>query len=61
MTPEQIRIYKAMSPAQKLALALKFCHDARELKTRSLASLHPDWSDEQIRAKVRELFLRAVD
>ena len=60
MTPEQLRIYKAVSPAQKLALALAHYEAAQELKDRSFRNLHPEWTDERVRHKVREVFLRAV-
>jgi Flp pilus assembly protein CpaB len=61
VTPEQISIFKAMSPADKLRLAMRFYHDARNLKKRGLQHLHPDWSEHQVEDKVRELFLYAAD
>jgi hypothetical protein len=60
MTPEQIRIYKAMSPAKKLELAAQFNAASRELKACALRTQHPDWSEERIRKRVRELFLYAA-
>jgi hypothetical protein len=60
MTPEQARIYRAMAPAQKLALAARFQLGARDLKAAGLRSQHPDWSEEKIRSRVRELFLYAA-
>lgn len=59
MTPEQIRIYKAMSPAEKLELIAKFNSAARELKAASLRMLHPEWPEKDVQEKVRELFLYA--
>lgn len=59
MTSEQIHIFRAMSPARKLDLAARFHLEARQLKTAGLRMLHPDWSEEEIRRKVRELFLYA--
>jgi len=60
MTPEQIKIYRAMSPRDKLVLAAQFNASARDLKARGLRLLHPDWSEEEIQKKVRELFLYAA-
>ncbi len=60
MTPEQIKIFKAMSPADKLSLAVQFYYDARRLKARSLETLHPEWTKEQVQKKVKELFLYAA-
>ena len=60
MHPEQIKIYKAMSPAQKLELAADFYFAAKHLKRQSLRTQHPEWTSEQVHRKVRELFLYAA-
>lgn len=60
LTPQQVRIYRSMPPARKLELAAEFNRAARELKAAALRSQHPDWSDEQVRRKVRESFLYAA-
>lgn len=57
MTPEEIRILRAMTPAQKLAAAERLYWSARALKAAALRAQHPDWSEEDIRRKVREIFL----
>jgi hypothetical protein len=59
MSPEQVEIFRKMSPAKKLELAANFWFGARELKAAGLRSMHPDWSEEQIQQKVYELFLYA--
>jgi hypothetical protein len=59
LLPEQINAYKKMSPTQKLLLAAELWHLARELKRSGLKQQHPEWSEEQIEAKVREIFLNA--
>ena len=59
MHPEQITLYKAMSPAQKLKLAADFNQSARDLKAAALKQFHPEWSEEQVQKKVRDLFLYA--
>jgi len=48
MHPEQVKIYKAMSPARKLELAAEFYFAARHLKHQSLMAQHPDWTSEQV-------------
>ena len=59
MHPEQKRIYQSMTPEQKLEVALRLYYSARELKAAGLRAQHPDWTEEQIRDKVREIFLYA--
>ena len=48
-----------MSPAQKLEVALRLYHSARELKAAGLRVQPPDWTEDQIEEKVREIFLYA--
>jgi hypothetical protein len=59
MHPEQKKSYQAMTSEQKLRLALDLYHSARKLKTAGLRSQHPDWSEDAIRQKVREIFMYA--
>ena len=59
MTPEELRILRAMTPAQKLAAAEQLYWSARALKAAALRAQHPDWSEDEIRRKVREIFLLA--
>jgi hypothetical protein len=61
MTAEQVKIYRSMDPAKKLQIAANFYFSSRELKAASLRSLHPDWPEERVKAKVRDLFLYAAD
>jgi len=60
MHPEQVKIFKAMPPSKKLELAANFHLAARQLKQQSLKMQHPEWTDDQIHRKVRELFLYAA-
>ncbi len=48
-----------MKPARKLDLAAGFYLSAKHLKSQSLKKQHPDWSDQEIESKVREMFLYA--
>ena len=59
MHPEQKRIYQSMTPEQKLRLALKLYHSAWELKGATLRSQYPEWTEEKIKERVREIFLYA--
>jgi hypothetical protein len=59
MHPEQKKAYQAMTPEQKLQLALDLYYSARALKAAGLKSKHPEWSTEEISQKVREIFMYA--
>jgi hypothetical protein len=59
MNPEQIKAFKSMTPAMKLRLAESLYYSARALKEAGLRAQHPDWSEAQIKQKVREIFLYA--
>jgi hypothetical protein len=61
MTPEEIRILRAMTPEQKLRAVEALYWTARELKAAWLRSEHPGWSEEEVRRKVRDIFLHAND
>ena len=50
-----------MTPAQKLAVALRLIHETRALKAAALRARHPEWTEEQIQRKVRDAFLFAAD
>lgn len=47
---------KKLSPEKKLQLTLNLYFNARELKTSALRKLHPEWSEKEIKEKVREIF-----
>ena len=59
MHPEQKRIFQSMTPEQKLKLALKLYKSAWETKQAVLKNLYPEWPEERIIEKVREIFLYA--
>ncbi len=58
-SPEQIACYRAMTPAQRLKQAYALYWTARRLRTTSERALHPEWTDTQLDAHVRRIFLRA--
>jgi hypothetical protein len=59
MHPEQKRIFKKMTPEQKLAISMRLYWTARDLKAAGLRLQHPEWTQKQIDQKVREIFLYA--
>jgi hypothetical protein len=59
MHPEHKKSYQAMTPEQKLQVALGLYHSAKKLKAAGLKRQHPEWSTEKINQKVREIFLYA--
>ncbi len=58
--PAQIEAYRRMTPRQKLDQAMAMYWQARRLKASYLRQLHPNWSEAQIEARVREIFLLAT-
>jgi hypothetical protein len=57
MHTEQNKYFKSISPEKKLELALNLYYSARKLKEAGLRKQHPEWNDEVIKQKVREIFL----
>jgi len=57
--PEQIKIFKSLSPDAKLKIAEKLYTSAKTLKASILRQQHPQWSEEKVARKVREIFLHA--
>lgn len=58
-SPEQFAIYRSMTPERRLALAENLCRSARKWKAAWLRSLHPDWSEAQIKMEVARIFSNA--
>lgn len=59
MHPIQRRIFQQMNPEQKLELALSLNYSAREWKAAALRNWHPELTEAEIQASVREAFLYA--
>ena len=57
----QRAVFRAMTPAQRLCAAFRLYWSARHLKEASLRTLHPELSDAEVKARVRECFLYARD
>lgn len=50
---------KELTPEKKLFLSLNLYHTAKELKTQSLKKFHPELTENEIREKVKRIFLYA--
>jgi hypothetical protein len=59
MHPEQRRIFRSLTPEKKLKIALRLYYSARDMKAAGLRMQNPDWTEEKIQTKVREIFLYA--
>ncbi len=57
--PVQVEIYRNMSAQRKLEIASDLYRTARELKAMAIRDDHPDWTEEEVQKKVREIFLYA--
>jgi hypothetical protein len=57
MHPLQEKIYQSMTPEQKLRIAIQLYSSARQLKMAVLRHAHPDWTEKELKEKVREFFL----
>jgi hypothetical protein len=53
----QNEIIRKMTPARRLEVARGLYETAWKLKTAGLRQQHPDWSEEQVLAKVRRVFV----
>ncbi len=52
----QREIIRKMTPAQKFAIARELYDTAWEIKRSALRAQHPDWTDEQVLARVKKIF-----
>jgi len=59
-SPEQVEIYRRMTPGRRLEIAEQMYWSARELKGAWLRSQHPDWTEEQVDQEVTRLFSHAT-
>jgi hypothetical protein len=60
LTPEYVAALRRMTGQEKLKAASALYWSARRLKTAALKERHPDLTEEQILAKVNEIFLHGV-
>jgi len=60
LTAEYIASLRQTSGEQKLRTAFALYWAARRLKAAAFREQHPDWTEEQVRNKVRDVFLHAA-
>jgi hypothetical protein len=60
LTPEYIAALRKMTGEQKLRTAFSMYWGARKLKAARLRVQHPDWSEEKVQQRVKEIFTNAV-
>lgn len=58
-SPQQIAIYRAMTPAERLRQGERLYWSARRLREAHERVLHPEWSEQQVNEATRRIFLRA--
>jgi hypothetical protein len=58
-SPEQLAIYRRMTPERRLALAEGLYWTARRMKTAWLRSQHADWSEARVLQEVTRIFSNA--
>jgi hypothetical protein len=58
-SPEQLAIFRRMTPERRLSLAEQLYWSARELKAAWLRAQHTDWNEERIAREVTRLFTHA--
>ena len=60
LSPEYLATLRRMTGAQKLRAAAGLYWTARKIKAARLRQQHPDWTEEQVQQKVKEIFMYAV-
>jgi len=55
----QVAIYRAMTPQQRLAQALRMNRTMRELLAAGFRDRHPQWSESQVKRAVADRILHA--
>jgi hypothetical protein len=58
-SPEQIEIYRRMTPGRRLEIAEQMYWSARRMKAAWLRTQHPDWSDAGVETEVTRIFSHA--
>ena len=59
-SPEYVAILRRMTGAQRLRAASGLYWSARKLKAARLREQHPEWTEEQVQQRVKEIFMHAV-
>jgi hypothetical protein len=56
---DQKLLLKSMTPEKKINLTLSLYYSAKKLKYFAFKNQHPDWTEDKILKKLREVFLYA--
>ena len=48
----QVAVYRRMTPAQRVTMALAMSEEAREITLAGIRRHHPDWTDQQCRLEL---------
>ena len=59
-TPEYIATLRRMTGAQKLRTAFQLYWGARKIKAARLRQQHPEWSEDQVQQRVKEIFMHGL-
>jgi len=57
--PEQIKIYRSLSPTEKLNIAESIYRSIWKLKAAATQNKHPQWNEEKVNIEVSKIFLHA--
>lgn len=60
LTPEYIATLRRMTGAQKLRTAFQLYWGARKIKAARLRQQHPEWSEDQVQQRVKEIFMHGL-
>jgi hypothetical protein len=60
VSPEYRATLRRLSGAQKLRSAFALYWEARKLKAARLRIQHPEWTEEEVQQRVKEIFMHAV-
>ena len=58
-SPEQIAVFRRMTPEQRWRAAHRLYWTMRRHKAAFLHSQHPDWPESRVEAEVRDIFSHA--
>jgi len=58
-SPEQIEVFRRMTPEQRWQAAHRLYWTMRRHKAAFLRSLHPDWPEQKVDDEVRRIFSHA--
>jgi hypothetical protein len=59
LTPEYLDVLRRMTGQEKLRTAISLYWSARNLKSVAVRRQHPDWSEERVQERVKQVFLDA--